>query len=430
VAAARGRETLVAWVEFNYDLPTVRASRIDAAGNYLDGQGIIIATVPRGGRVAVAAAGTNWAVVWSSDNIVRAAFISADGRVDPKPVVVGQGDQAAVGCAGERCLIVYEDRTLLSAVLVPGPRVTAPTTLAEWEPRPNGYTEFNSFGIASANGEWLTTFDHATVSFNPFFPGVGSETQLMALPLDGEGRPKRKPIIIPGAKSSAPLATTSDGRRYLVVWEDSFDLRAALLPADAPENGGFPFLIAKDAAAPVATFDGSRFLILWRRRSDAAIAIAPLTDYGAFPITWIPIGAGEPMYNAGVVAAAGETTIYLNTVLEAYDQADRAAILRLSDLGVALVPPAPPRGVEALRDGEAILVRWTPPAGALGVSIELRLIDGLYRAVEVAPGGATSARVSGTNLTAVGVRLRSWNAAGLSEPSADALIGSRLRAVR
>src|SRR5206468_2138587 len=115
----------------------------------------------------------------------------------------------------------------------------------------------------------------------------------------------------------------------------------------------------------------------------------------------------------------------------ANDEVQRAAIVRPADLGADATLLMPPTDVEATRgEDDLIAIRWTPVKGALGVDIELRLIDGTYRAIGVAPGGATSARVSGNSLTAVGVRLRSWNAAGLSEPSADALIGSHVRAVR
>src|SRR5258706_6190323 len=90
--------------------------------------------------------------------------------------------------------------------------------------------------------------------------------------------------------------------------------------------------------------------------------------------------------------------------------------------------PTAPHIIDASRlDADAILARFHPMSDALGVSLELRLADGTYRQIGVAAGGATTIRGSLAGLTGSFVRLRAWNAAGLSLASNDVPINSTHR---
>jgi hypothetical protein len=94
--------------------------------------------------------------------------------------------------------------------------------------------------------------------------------------------------------------------------------------------------------------------------------------------------------------------------------------------------PSPPSitGASSI-DQNTIDVRWQPAAGAIGTSVELQLEDGAYRTIGIAGGGASSARFSLAGLQGSAVRLRAWNAAGLSEASASIPIAlPRQHAVR
>jgi hypothetical protein len=113
--------------------------------------------------------------------------------------------------------------------------------------------------------------------------------------------------------------------------------------------------------------------------------------------------------------------------LDAYDGVPRAAVLFASEIdnpAGAAVPNAP-QVIDASRlDADAILVRFQPMSGVLGVSLELRLADASYRQIGVAAGGATTIRGSLAGLTGSFVRLRAWNAAGLSSASNDVPINN------
>jgi len=136
-----------------------------------------------------------------------------------------------------------------------------------------------------------------------------------------------------------------------------------------------------------------------------------------------------------VVAAAPnmQTLMGFETQHSAYDFVPRAAVLFVSEIDRAALPPSAPWIAGAARVDQSLDVRWLqPPGGLLGISIEVRLSDGSWRALGVAAGGASSARVPLAGITgASAVRLRGWNAAGTSEPSDEVPIAMpKRRAIR
>jgi hypothetical protein len=109
-AAARG--SLAAWYEYsNRDgAILIRASRVDAAGNYLDGDGIVVArlTLPFIPHLAVAGDGEEWMVAWSALSRLQAARISADGTLlDSPPLDLGAGRNPDLRWDGKKYLMVY-----------------------------------------------------------------------------------------------------------------------------------------------------------------------------------------------------------------------------------------------------------------------------------------------------------------------------------
>jgi hypothetical protein len=94
-----------------------------------------------------------------------------------------------------------------------------------------------------------------------------------------------------------------------------------------------------------------------------------------------------------------------------------------------LVPVAPVIG-KAIGDPTGVTVTWQPQDGVLGFDIELRQSDGGERVIGIAAGSASSTHISYGGLTGTALRLRAWNAAGLSAPSSEVpLTTPRIRAV-
>jgi hypothetical protein len=148
----------------------------------------------------------------------------------------------------------------------------------------------------------------------------------------------------------------------------------------------------------------------------------------------LPLDDGESASNPVIATSPGMPTLvgYLD-LHPAYDGRSRGALLFDTDFTAPLPAiPLTPSVTGALRiDLNTIDVRWRPPAGAIGTSVELQLEDGAYRTIGIAGGGASSARFSLAGLQGNAVRLRAWNAAGLSEASAPVPIAlARQRAAR
>jgi len=78
--AAGSHGYLAAWREESEGSMVIRASRIDANGNYLDGLVLTtLAAIPS--APAVAGDGENWLVAWSDRGTIRGVRISSNGTV-------------------------------------------------------------------------------------------------------------------------------------------------------------------------------------------------------------------------------------------------------------------------------------------------------------------------------------------------------------
>jgi hypothetical protein len=197
----------------------------------------------------------------------------------------------------------------------------------------------------------------------------------------------------------------------------------AFLPADAPWQAGTPFHIVSNATMNSVVFDGSDFIVAWKTTTTpSTVGTAVVTMAGAVDnAVLLPLDTAESATAPAISAAPGMPALlgYVD-VHPANDSRSRSALLFRSEF-VAPRPaiPSPPSVMGASRiDQSTIDVRWLPSAGGLGTAVELQLDDGTYRTIGVAGSAASSARFSLAGLQGSAVRLRAWNAAGLSDASA------------
>ncbi len=120
-AAWNGETWLVVWRDerepgTSMPVSTFRATRVDAAGDPIDGAGVRITTVSPGmSNPNVAACGRRWIVVWEDQQRILAARLDESARLlDPAPLVIsaekGQRMMSTVTCAGETALVVWADQ--------------------------------------------------------------------------------------------------------------------------------------------------------------------------------------------------------------------------------------------------------------------------------------------------------------------------------
>jgi hypothetical protein len=273
-------------------------------------------------------------------------------------------------------------------------------------------------------------------------PSCGRKSTIVGLRFDSSASPigAAFPLAQNVWSWSTPTLAT-DGTRHLLAWSvydaavGTGSVFGTVLSADAPQ-GGAPFRIASKAFLRDVAFDGSDFLVAFQTEtSPYSAGTLRVTPAGAVnETTMLPLDDGESANILTIATSPGMATLIGFLDLHpAYDGRSRGAFLFDTEFTAPLPAiPLPPSVTGALRiDQNTIDVRWQPAAGATGTSVELQLEDGAYRTIGIAGGGTSSARFSLAGLQGSAVRLRAWNAAGLSEASASVPIAlPRQRAVR
>lgn len=420
---------LAAWFEADETGTTVRASRIDAAGNYLDGEGIVLGTAeafpyfaPSG--IAIDGRGPHWLVMWTASPwTVSARTISRTGEPGPAPVTIGDGYQMDAWWDGTRYIVLRSDSegSLNRDVLAADGTVleTALLFASASGSGPFGtswYEQYTEPTLTMAGGRLAGVFAKIRTSCHIGTPGgCFDSATIMGLPLD---RPGAEPFVL-DTGTWGQLDAATDGNRALVVWSRYEGVFGAFL--DSPDAAGARFAIKPDNAEPELAFDGTDFLLA------QGSGITRVTSGGAIAKkTALRLESGEAVERVKI-AASPTLPPLLGLVhrLPAYDNISRGAVLFERELETQpSVPQAPVVTCSTVNADGTITVRWQPVSSALGISIELQLADGTFRPIDVAAANATTARVSTAGLSGTAVRVRAWNESGLSAPSPLAPAGT------
>jgi hypothetical protein len=446
---ARNGQYLAAWFETSGSVTTVRASRIDAAGNFLDGEGITLGTVPPPERytvpsIAIDSDGTNWLVVWANSAVHGRRLSRAGSLLDAQPFFVTGGYDVAVRWNGANYVVVAGNGSLSSAAVSRDGVVTSSRTLmtSSYQSQPSGSTglTYTSPSLVVVGGETMAVYLNVLTSCGGVQPSCASDSTIVGWRLDSSANPIGAAMTLAKSVWSTPTLAT-DGTHHLLAWS-AYDpavgtgsIFGTVLSAEAPQEG-VPFRIASRATLRDVAFDGSDFLVAFQTAtSPYSAGTLRVTPAGAVKETaMLPLDDGESASNPTIATSPGMPALigYLD-LHPAYDGRSRGALLFSSEFTPPpLAVPSPPSVTGALRiDQNTIDVRWQPAFAAIGTSVELQLEDGAYRTIGVAGGGASSARFSLAGLQGSAIRLRAWNAAGLSGPSVSAPIAlARQRAAR
>ncbi len=433
--AAKDGQYLAAWFE-NGAVPSVRASRVDNAGNFLDGEGILLAaSAPPSqystGGLAIDSDGTNWLVVWSNGAVRGRRLSRAGVLLDAQPFPITGGSDVAVRWNGSNYVVIAGNDSLSTAAVSRDGVVTASRSLmtSSYQTQSNGSTSltYGTPSLVVVRGETMAIYlNDLTTCYIGTPGGCGSETTIVGWRLDSSGNPVGAAFSIAKGVWSAKLAT--DGTHHLLAW-DAYDAAVGtgstfgtVLSADTPEQEGTPFRIASRASLRDVAFDGSNFLVAFQTATSPYTAgILRVTPAGAVKETvMLPLDDGESASNPAIATSPGMPALvgYLD-VHPAYEGRSRGALLFNSEFTPSLLAaPSPPSVNGALRvDQNTIDVRWQPSADVFGTAVELQLEDGAFRMIGVAGGGTSSGRFSLAGLQGSAIRLRSWSAAGLSEGS-------------
>lgn len=407
---------LAAWVEEDDGVRTVRASRIDAAGNYLDGDGIILGSNPAG-FLAIDGNGPHWLVAWTSRDGggVRVRTLSFAGVPGSSDVPVGSGNVTGLVWRGSQYVLLrWNDVALYADTLrqdgtVISTRELVPRTTTQF-PGHSTITYAADPHLLPLRDRLLMVYGAVTATCTVF---CFSNTTVKGLSLETPGA---TPFVIDDQGFIHTVYdVASGGDRGLVVWGRSDGVYGRFLTGEQPG----PRFVLHDGGQTVVAHDGAGFVAVMGSFTEplTTARIQPDGTVTGHTVT-IHDGRAEPL---DLAASATMPALLSYRLSHASYRKRRAALLFTSEFAPpAAVPPAPQIACASENADGTITVRWQPVMGALGISIELQLVDGTFREIAVAAAGATAARVSRSGLTGHAVRVRAWNALGLSQPSAIA----------
>jgi hypothetical protein len=409
---------LAAWFETSDATTTVRASRIDGAGNYLDGEGIILASYRAFPRrfpytIAIDGSGPQWLVVWTGLNQVQARAVSRNG-IAGAPFAIGEGDEAAVRWDGAQYVVLHSNvslfRTNVSASGVAGETVT----LAEYEEYGAFLEKWVSYeqpALVKLGTRLLAVYNRIDGVCAIGFPFCGEDRTITGLFL---GDPGAAPFpILPNEYASQFAIVASDSRALLAWAGSSF----GGLFIDANGTVGAPFLLGPNGSQPALAFDGTGFAGAWLLQG-GKLKTARIEAGGTLSDPHeVEVSADRPVLaaNATRPVLAGFTGRFVP-----YDDVPRAVLAFPHDLSADALSTQPSIVCATRNEDDTITVRWQHAGDALGIAIELELSDGTFREIGVAAADATMATVSTAGLAGSAVRVRAWNEAGVSAPSAVA----------
>lgn len=429
--AAVSNGYLAAWFENAEGMSTLRLSRIDAAGNYLDGAGIVVDTMPSQDRferrtISIDTHGPRWFVVWAADHHIWGKFLSARGTPEGATVPIGYGHEAAVRWDGTRYIVLRSDSLSMYRDLISASGVISETkTIAEYEDLYGGGMTseeilYTKPSLIMAGNRPLAVYgrDHYVCGM---FPGECEvETTVTGLFLDTTDP---VPFTIGTTDVDYGISVAASPGHVLVAWPDyelHGELHGTLLDANAPEQGGASFSIDQTAMftipSPSLAFDGHDFIAAWWRTGlrTARISTAGTTHDRRL----LSLRSGEGGLEAVVAASATHRPLAGFSVrVSSYDSVLRGALVFENEIGDIHSAPSAPEITCATRIEDAIRVQWQPAANVLGVAVELQLPDETFRTIGVASSGATTATVPLPDLEGSAVRLRAWNGFGVSQPS-------------
>lgn len=417
---------LAAWFENAATETTVRVSRIDRAGNYLDGEGIVLASGPAAPRdsmqkTAIDVSGPRWLVTWTSavfPSMYGARFVTHHAR--PDGAILPYDYDAAVQWKGDHYveLGVDGDASLVRRRRSATWELLETERLAESEVTstfPIHQETYYSDPFLVTLGEHLLAVYVRHDTACGFMPGDCDDAMTVTGLLDAPGA---TPFTIAETHDdSRRVGVAASATQALVTWYAVPSLRGVFLPAAAPEQVGAPFVVRNSAEVPrtAVASDGNDFYAAWTSSRLLTARISPsgvVSDLRGRP-------SGDSFDSDPVIAASATQAPLAGFTgrFTSFDAVPRAMLVFPGELKATEATVAPEVLCATRIDDATLRVSWSPVESSLGVAIELQLPDGNFRMVGVASAGATSATIPLPDLEGTNIRVRAWNAFGVSAAS-------------
>jgi hypothetical protein len=288
--AALGTDYLVVWQDYRKATSSqyysdIYGARVTGGGTLVDTNGLALCTRTNSQyHPAVAAAGTNYLVVWEDydrgGNDICGTRVSPDGTVlDPDGLVIGHAANAQVHPAvigsGDGFLVAWPDYrdspTNEFTATLWGARVQADGTVQD----PNGWAlsatsrNHGSLAVAGQGDEALVAWEDfrnnpLTTLADVYGARLSSVSNAVA---------QADFAATPAVNGEVSPAVAGDGTRFLVVWADNrngstngLDIYGARVDSDGAllDASAIPICLATNRQAdPAVAFNGTNYLVVW-----------------------------------------------------------------------------------------------------------------------------------------------------------------------
>ncbi|WP_108072245.1 hypothetical protein [Vitiosangium sp. GDMCC 1.1324] len=283
-----GREFLVVWQD---QLPgagedDIFGARVTREGTVLDPAGFPISTAPGAQQNPdVAWTGSRFLVVWedtrADEGDIFGARVTREGTVvDPSgfPVSAALAGQSRprVDSGGGTTLVVWTD------LRTGRPRVRGARVEGADVRDPSGFAVSKAFftqdtpAVAFGDGRFLVTFAAAQDASRP------DAKTVLAVRVDDDGDTLDSPAlrVLRGAPAQRMPAAAFGGGNYLVAWQDFREdegphIRVARVRPDGTvlDTSGLRLPSAPGASGPAVASDGRDFLVVWQEPGAGELAI-------------------------------------------------------------------------------------------------------------------------------------------------------------
>lgn len=242
----------------------IMGSRVDTAGQKLDGSGVNISAANQPQAYTTTDLvwdGSQWKVTWGHSGVLRLARVSAAGQVlDPGGVAVAGPDtgQTAATSAGGLQVVwtsyVNSDNDITTAFISSG-NVAGPNRVAS-----TGAPMQLRADVAAGSNGYMVAYQS----------NVSGQARILAQPLDAAGDPlTAEPVELasgPFLNGPAAPSVAWNGSFYLVTWGNGSGIVAQRVQADGVKVDPAPFQVMAQSFGPTDTAAvGGVFLVVARK---------------------------------------------------------------------------------------------------------------------------------------------------------------------
>lgn len=292
----------------------IYVQRLDALGQPLDVEPIVVATGPTLGPPSIAFNGEIYMVAWH-DTSVKARRLAVDGTfIDAEPIAVMTGFNVGIDAVGDDFLVAATRfGATPQTIYVTARRIDGPTgALLDAAPLllGGGYVSIAP-RVRSDGAQWMVAY-HSHWSHN----SSQSDVAYNIVHSDGTVVSGGNPTPVAGATGTPDVAWS--GTKYLFVWRsntlgqpNNFISGRILNPDGTSATGAFVIAEAPGRQLrPMADWDGKHFVVTWDDQRHQSVFFDERTDIYAARVT----ETGTVVDPAGIPIQVGPDAIAVAAV--------------------------------------------------------------------------------------------------------------------